>query len=70
MNKIKKYRNLILRIIDIVIIIMAYSIAILMLSPLFTINKEFLTQEAITIVSAIIIYETKILQDMKMETIT
>ncbi len=57
MNTIRKYRNLILRVIDIVIIIMSYSLAILMLSPLFTINKEFLIQEAITIVSAIITYE-------------
>ena len=57
MNIIRKYRNLILRIIDIVIIIMSYSLAILMLSPLFTIDRGFLIQEAITIVSAIIIYE-------------
>ncbi len=56
MNKIKKHRNAILRIIDIVIIIMSYSLTILIMEPIFILNENFLKQEFITILSAIIIY--------------
>ena len=68
MKALKKHRNIILRIIDIIVIIVSYYIAEVLINNSFMMTDELNHNIINTIILAIIIY-SGLLQDMKMEMI-